>query len=115
MSERKLRERITPGEWKVAYGRNGFGKRGKDVVTSIGPICSDHNHWDGYYLSVSDDDAELIAKAPELLSSHEQLLGLVQKSILQVEYLHDKFKETGSGNALLDQLRAALAEAEKLQ
>lgn len=63
----------TPGPWKINWGRNGFGKPGEANVTKIGPIGTDHDHWDGYYLTVSDDDARLIAAAPELLELLETI------------------------------------------
>ena len=36
------------------------------------------------------------------------LVGLLAEAKLQIEYLHDKFKETGSGNAVLGKIDSAL-------
>jgi hypothetical protein len=42
------------------------------------------------------------------VNNHEKLVAALREAILQVEYLHAKFQETGSGNAVLAQARAAL-------
>src|SRR5262245_40476257 len=63
----------TPAPWEVKYGRNGFRKQGESNITSIGPLFADHDHWDGLCLPISDEDARLIAAAPELLKVLEVL------------------------------------------
>ena len=39
------------------------------------------------------------------------LLDVLKEAVLQIEYLHSKFKITGSGNAVLSRARAAIALA----
>lgn len=41
-----------------------------------------------------------------------KLLGLLQEARQQIEYLHDKSRQTGSGNAVLASIDAALKEVE---
>ncbi len=40
------------------------------------------------------------------------MLEALKDAALQIEYLHDKFQETGSGNSVLSGIRAAIAAAE---
>ena len=54
---------------------------------------------------ISEQNALLIAAAPELLDA-------CKEAILQIEYLHSKFKETGSGNNVVSRLQAAIAKTE---
>lgn len=49
-------------------------------------------------------NACLIAAAPDLASA-------LREAALQIEYLHEKYGETGSGNGTLARARAALAKA----
>jgi len=48
--------------------------------------------------------ARLIAAAPDMLAA-------CREALLQIEYLHDKFQDTGTGHAALSRLRAAIAKA----
>jgi hypothetical protein len=50
-------------------------------------------------------NARLIAAAPDLLEA-------CKEAVLQIEYLHAKFQATGSGEATVSRLRAAIAKAE---
>lgn len=47
----------------------------------------------------------LIAAAPDLYEA-------LQEAKLQIEYLHEKFASTGTGNAVLSKIEAALAKAD---
>jgi uncharacterized protein YllA (UPF0747 family) len=38
----------------------------------------------------------------------DELADVIKEAILQIEYLHNKFQETGTGNAVLSRLKAAL-------
>jgi hypothetical protein len=49
-------------------------------------------------------NAHLIAAAPDLLEA-------LSEAVLQIEYLHEKFQETGTGNAAIAKARAAIAKA----
>jgi hypothetical protein len=40
------------------------------------------------------------------------LLAPLKEAEVQIDYLHDKFGETGSGNAVLARIREAIAKAE---
>ena len=55
----------------------------------------------GIALSIVGEAADIIDKLVEALNG----------TILQIEYLHDKFQETGSGNAELLRAREALKAA----
>ena len=49
-------------------------------------------------------NALLMAAAPDMLAA-------LRDAALQIEYLHEKFQETGSGNAVLFTINAAIARA----
>jgi hypothetical protein len=49
-------------------------------------------------------NARLIAAAPELYDA-------LREAALQIEYLHDKFDHTGSGEGVLARINAALTKA----
>lgn len=44
----------------------------------------------------------------ELRAVNEQLRAALNEAVLQLEYLHRKFRETGSGNAVIARAREAL-------
>ena len=58
------------------------------------------------YLSgfMLDADACLIAAAPDMLAA-------LRDAALQIEYLHDKFQKTGSGNTVLTMINNAITRA----
>jgi hypothetical protein len=49
-------------------------------------------------------NARLMVAAPDMLEA-------LENAALQIEYLHDKFGETGTGMSVLFQVRAAIAKA----
>lgn len=49
----------------------------------------------------SRDNANMFAAAPEMADE-------LAEAALQIEYLHDKFQKTGTGNAVLDRIRRLL-------
>lgn len=61
----------------VAYA-NEKGKRlsiGDELwrmARSIGPVSVDNNHWAGWHLDVSEEDARLISAAPDMLELLEE-------------------------------------------
>lgn len=52
-----------------------------------------------------------IAKRDELI---RELVSVLEQSDLQIEYLHRKFKPTGTGNSVLSRIRTAVAKAETI-
>ena len=58
-------------------------------------------HLTGFML---DADACLIAAAPDMLAA-------LRDAALQIEYLHEKFQKTGSGNTVLTMINNAIARA----
>lgn len=60
---------------------------------------------DGPVLTVAN--ARLIAAAPEMLAA-------LQETVLQLQYLADKFGETGTGAAVLSRVEAVIAKATAL-
>ena len=105
MSEAKF----TPGPWIVdskwpahrshhcisaAVGQPREHRAMAQVVTNI----------DGEPYSEGMANARLISAAPDLYEA-------LENAVFQIEYPHDKFKETGTGNHALTAARAALAKA----
>ena len=56
------------------------------------------------FLTGGKPEARLIAAAPDLLEA-------LKEAILQIEYLHEKFSPTGSGEAVLAKAKTAIARA----
>lgn len=44
---------------------------------------------------------------------HETILNALRDAHLQIQYLHDRFKATGSGETVLSRLRAAIKIMER--
>jgi len=85
----------TPGPWEVDHRINIIEPgKGACVVANV------NRHRYANY----EANARLIATAPELLAA-------LKEAVLQIEYLHEKFKQTGSGEAVLFRARAAIAKA----
>lgn len=55
-----------------------------------------------------NDYANLQRTIAELQVQNERLSDLCEQALVQIAYLHDKFRETGSGNALIARLEAQL-------
>ncbi len=81
----------TKGEWKAF--RNAIGTYTVQTEdTRIGEI---DRHFNAYLVAASPDMYEALKEAR-----------------LQIEYLHDKFKETGTGNAVLAKIDRVIAKDE---
>lgn len=97
----------TPGPWRIIEDKGALNE-----AYWIGPepfhsICEVRNgaedeEYGGEETEIAN--ARLIAAAPELLEA-------CREALLQIEYLHDKFKATGSGNGVLARLEATIANA----
>ena len=70
----------TPGPWEIDWYicREG-NKELWRVPRSIGPACTDHNHWAGNYITVDKADARLIAAAPENFECNQELAAIVRE------------------------------------
>lgn len=77
-----MKKQHTRGPWKIDWYecradsedvKAGTAKKVGDMLwrvpRSIGPISVGENHWAKLHLDVSEEDARLIAAAPELLSA----------------------------------------------
>lgn len=101
----------TPGPWRVRemvrHGQlHGYFVAANDVngFAYDAEILGEDEYRDG--LGRWAADANLIAAAPELLEA------LIDAG-LQITYLHEKLgSDTGTGNASLARIRAAIAKAE---
>ncbi|MFK4647174.1 hypothetical protein ABIF96_005748 [Bradyrhizobium ottawaense] len=54
-----------------------------------------------------DANAAFIVKA---VNNHEALVDRLKEARLQIEYMHSKFDETGTGNAVLARINATLSD-----
>lgn len=94
--------KFTPGPWRVtdAAGAGCYRIRTEPSKNDYGIEIAET------FLHGSSDEANahLIAAAPELYAALEE-------ARLQIEYLHEKFSETGSGNNVLAKIDAALDKA----
>jgi hypothetical protein len=99
---------FTPGPWEYndpATYRQGFGKFSETAVYAPGNAF----HWRMAEVQGPDEQTEiatarLIAAAPDMLAA-------LRETVLQLEYLADKFGETGSGAATLAKVNAAIRKA----
>ena len=105
----------TPGPWRVEEGTTlVWGACNPDDQTTYGmgfPVAEAvwRRAW-----SKQDrpDEAEQVANA-YLIAAAPRLYKALESARLQIEYLHEKFQETGSGNAVLAQINEALRAARK--
>jgi len=83
-----------------------------------GSICTCHGDKDTWFEVWTQNwsngiDAEanaaFIVKA---CNNHYKILDLLDEARLQIEYLHSKFKETGSGNIVLYRIEEAIKQVE---
>lgn len=47
----------------------------------------------------------------DLMNENEELRALLAEARLQIEYLQDRFRQTGSGNGVLAKINAVLGNA----
>jgi len=87
----------TPGPWEADTNRNHVVDTRGLTVAAISPGAARS-------AEQRDANARLIAAAPELVEA-------CWDAISQIEYLHEKFSPTRSGEAVLSRLRAAIAKA----
>ena len=100
----------TPGPWKFDKGLDGYGFNtlwNPELRVEVlapngqnGPDCA--IVWMGE--ESSNADLLLIAAAPDLLA-------VLRDAALQIEYLHEKFQKTGSGNTVLTMINNVIARA----
>lgn len=115
--ELHIPDRFMPGPWTWDihdYSMATLCGGGEDAITghimAIGPCeaCRDRARggawvW-GRCQTPSEPNALLIASAPDLYEA-------LSEARLQIAYLHEKFKETGTGNSVLSKIDAALSKA----
>ena len=97
----------TPGPWRSS-GHPHYQAIISDSPTGDERLDEqDHREAYGGYLiceSVLEANARLIAAAPELLEALEE-------AVLQIEYMHEKFQDTGTGCMTITRSNAAIAKA----
>lgn len=80
-----------------------------------GSIYRMERHGHAYAIAMQPryvDDAEFAANAAfivKAVNNHEALVERLKEACLQIEYMHSKFDETGSGNAVLARINATLS------
>ena len=56
---------------------------------------------------------ETVKLAEKYKGQRDELLEVADEARLQIEYLHDEFRETGSGNCVLAKLRSVVNKVEQ--
>ena len=79
----------------------GQGARGYWIYDERGYIA----------LSLTRDDPVVDLAHARRIAAAPALLEALRNAVLQIEYLHEKFQETGSGNTIIARSRAAIAAA----
>lgn len=100
--------KFTPGPWKAERIESSTKPIGlvymriyaKDGSLAFAGVYKDKK----VTKTTAEANAHLIAAAPDLYAA-------LSEAKLQIEYLHEKFAETGSGNNMLAKIDAALAKA----
>jgi len=110
MSNKQTQSTHLRDKLEVQHGPGLFGVSTGIEVASV---------FDNSYMGVADwgkkeyreasDNAIHLAKCWNM---HEELVQAVEQAKMQIEYLHEKFQETGSGNAVLSKLDRVLEKAE---
>ena len=97
--------KFTPGPWEVVSDPCHY-----HTLTEVVAGCRDDGT--SMVVEVGGDASipELEANA-RLIASSPVMYEALREAVLQIEYLHDKFQETGTGNAVLAKLKAALAKS----
>lgn len=99
----------TPGEWKLntprsgeslIYSENNEGLKGNIVCEAPIEFKESMQYWPA--------NAALICAAPEMLD-------VLKEAKLQIEYLHKKFGETGSGNSVISRIETVIEKAINIQ
>jgi hypothetical protein len=89
----KIMEGISPLPWKVS---------GKQTIRGIDGSWVAKTFWNR-----GPETAAYIVHAANL---YPELVEALEGAETQIQYLHDKFQETGSGNAELARIRTILAK-----
>jgi hypothetical protein len=97
----------TPTPWKIRYDNclQGEPRAGETYGEMVTTLSGSFAHRRGY-------GKENIAFVLLAVNSHDALVEALKEASLQIEYLHEKFQPTGSGNGLLARINAALKDAE---
>lgn len=65
-----------------------------------------------HVLRICGGDDKSKKKRGDLMRASEAMYIVLKEAKLQIEYLHGKFKETGSGNQVLAKIESVLNQAE---
>lgn len=114
-----MEDKHTPGPWQLTT--IPFELRNTDSAAAIyGPMSEQGGACLIADISRSAGDtqatanAELIAKAPELLQANRELVEALDEARLQLEYLNKKFSETGTTNSVLSRIKTLLTKYKDL-
>lgn len=77
-------------------------------MSQVHGLCFDLGIAPGH---IEDRLFEAIGRVNMLIEQRDELVGALQSAINQVEYLHRKFQETGSGNGFIAQCQQLLSKA----
>lgn len=105
--------KFSRGPWKVrksdskdAYNVVGTRLGGKWKIARCPYTICDDNSVNERLMYQAKADAQLMSCAPEMLE-------MLKEAAAQIQYLQDKFQETGSGNAVLSRIDSLIEKATK--
>lgn len=110
-----METKLTPTEEKTCYVMNFAGFYGMlDAPYYEGKsLLNDYHYKDAKYnAEIMADGFNTFQKChllpSQLLQQRDELIQGCEEAIKQIEYLHGKFKETGTGNAVIAYLESLI-------
>jgi hypothetical protein len=74
------------------------------------PFDTPEDCWNegGLFFSVAEDSLDLVEEYTVPKTETNELIAMLIECVCQIEYLHDKFQETGTGNTVLSRAKALI-------